>query len=188
MRTEGGLRYSGTPRLLKMAAAACSFSGFFAFVGWYDTTGGRGWKGFAIPVLTAFAGQGLAFPGWTWRIGLRLAIAGLGVGAALSVLIVIAFVVPPLFVVIPGLPVGAAYGWACHRVDRGLWGGLIGFSPLLLIPLGNLFHDAADASLFPAPGVPSLAIYGAVGGAILGAFLSTGPSRVSEADEAGALA
>ncbi len=137
---------------------------------------------------TAFAGQGLAFPGWTWRTGLRLAIAGLGVGAALSVLIVIAFVVPPLFLVIPGLPIGAAYGWACHRVDRGLWGGLVGFSPLLLIPLGNLFDDAAEASVFPAPGVPSLAVYGAVGGAILGALLSTSPSRVSGTDEAGALA
>lgn len=56
-------------------------SRFFAFVGWDDTTGGRGWKGFAIPVLTAFAGQGLGFPGWTWRTGLRLAIAGLVWGA-----------------------------------------------------------------------------------------------------------
>ena len=59
MRTEGGLRYSARRVSLKVTAAACSFSGFFAFVGWYDSTGGRGWKGFAIPVLTAFAGQGL---------------------------------------------------------------------------------------------------------------------------------
>jgi len=94
----------------------------------------------------------------------------------------------PLFLVIPGLPIGAAYGWACRGVDRGSWGGLIGFSPLLLIPLGNLFHDAAEASLFPAPGVPSLAIYGAVGGAIFGAFLSISPAHVSGTDEAGALA
>jgi hypothetical protein len=46
----------------------------------------------------------------------------------------------------------------------------------------------AEASLFPAPGVLSLAIHGAFGGAILGAFLSTSPSRVSESDEAGAFA
>jgi hypothetical protein len=155
-----------------MAASACTFSSFFAFVGWYDVSGASGWKGFAIFALTAFAGQGLAVPGWTWAAGSRLALAGLLAGAFLSLAVFIALAIPPLLLVIPGLPIGLACGWARHHVALGSWGGLLGFNAILVVGLTAVFHDSVDTMFFPAPGVASLALYGAFGGAVLGWFLA----------------
>src|SRR5438093_4533019 len=101
--------------LVTAGAASCSFGAFFAFVGWYDVTGGSGWKGWAIPVLAFAAGQGLGFPGWTLRKGIRLALAGaevvletylmvLVVGTYLMLLA--AYVAWPLLLFLPGLPIG----------------------------------------------------------------------------------
>jgi hypothetical protein len=155
-----------------MSASACTFSSFFAFIGWYDVTGVQGWKGFAIYVLAAFAAQGLAVPGWTWNSGVRLAVAGLVAVSFLSFAMVVAFFLPPLFLVIPGLPIGFGCGWARRHVVLGSWGGVLGFNALILVGLNAIFHDAVDTAFFPAPGVISLAIYGALGGTVLGWFLA----------------
>jgi hypothetical protein len=165
-----------------VVAAAVSFGAFFAFIGWYDVTGGRGWKGFAVPALTLLAGQGLGFPHWTWRKGLRLALAGVAAMGGYLLLFVL-FIVPAL--VLGGLPIGTAYGWACDRPTAGAVAGTLAFNALVLAGCVVVFQDMPADALWPVPGVGSFATFGIIGGGVLGWVL--GPRARWSVDQASAL-
>jgi hypothetical protein len=161
--------------LVTAGAAACSFGAFFAFVGWYDFTGRSGWKGWAIPVLALAAGQGLGFPRWTPRRGIRLALAGAEAVVLIELLMLLAYAAWPVLLLLPGLPIGFAFGHAQGRMVSGGIAGFVGFNLLSIAVLAIYFQDLAPDSMFPAPGVVSLGIWGAGGGALLAFALTRRP-------------
>lgn len=175
--TFQGSRPGPTPApLVTVAAAAVSFGAFFAFVGWYDETGGRGWRGYAIPLFALAAGQGLGFPNWTWRKGVQLALAGALAVILFTVSLYPAFLIPPLlFLAWPGVPIGFAFGALMRRAGSGTLAGLLAFNPVSIFVLAKALDDLAPDAMFPAPGIRSFSIWGAIGGGLLALALTRQP-------------